>query len=142
MSVITTIYNALETNERLQALLAQSSIDPTKKAIFDEWADWQTDFPYMVLSFSFGLGDHWGKNESILNIDIFTENDTITAEEIKQTCLFAIDQKTFQDPIDGAYIRCYYNRDGFIVEPDPNISHWNLELSLHHWRNSLIKERQ
>ena len=139
MSVINTIYNILQQDEALGLLLANSSIDETKKAIYDEWADWETNFPYMVLSFSFVEGSHWGKNNTILNIDIFTMSNTVLAEEIKNLCILAIDRKIFQDQDDGAHIRVYYNRDGFIVEPDDNITHWNLEFSLHHWRNRLIK---
>lgn len=138
MSIIKAVYDHLEQDPTLRGLLAMSSIDPTKKAIFDEWADWQTNFPYMVLSFSFSEGNHWAKNETILNIDIFTESDTVTAEEIKQACIFALDRQTIIDQTDGAQVRFYYNRDGFIVEPTPNISHWNLEFSLHHWRKSFI----
>ena len=139
MSVITTIYNTLQQDEALGLLLANSSIDNTKKAIYDEWADWETNFPYMVLSFSFSEGNHWAKNETILNIDIFTMSNTVLAEEIKELCILAIDRKIFTDQSDGAHIRVYYNRDGFIVEPDDNITHWNLEFSLHHWRNNFIK---
>ena len=139
MSVISAVYNHLEQDPKLRTLLADSSIDPSKKEVYDEWADNYTTFPYMVLSFSFGVGESWGKNETILNIDIFTESHTVLAEEIKDACIFAIENQTIIDPIDGAYIRIYYNRDGFIVEPEENISHWNVEFALHHWRNSLIK---
>lgn len=139
MSVITTIYDVLETNLKLRGLLAQSSIDPSKKAIYDEWADNRTTFPYIVMSFSFAVGESWGKNETIMNLDIFTESNSVLAEEIRDACVFALEMKAFTDPTDGAYIRCYYNRDGFIVEPDENVTHWNLEFALHHWRNSLIK---
>lgn len=139
MSVITTIYDALETYPRIRELLNNSSIDPSKKAIYDEWADNRTSFPYVVMSFSFGVGEHWGKNETILNLDIFTDTNNILAEEIKDACVFALDQQTFIDSTDGAYVRCYYNRDGYIVEPDEQISHWNVEFALHHWRNSLIQ---
>lgn len=139
MSVITTLYTTLESDERIGALLGQSTIDPTKKAIYDEWADNYTNFPYMVLSFSFTSGDHWGKNITTLNIDIFTEGDTVKAEDIKEACIFAIDRKTVQDPHDGAYIRCYYDTDAIISEPTPNITHWNMVFTLHHWRNEFIR---
>ena len=138
MSIITAVYEHLEQDATLRTLLAMSSIDNTKKAIFDEWADWQTEFPYMVLSFSFTEGNHWAKNETILNIDVFTESDTVTAEEIKQACIFALDRQTITDTTDGAQVRAYYNRDGFIVEPTPNVSHWNIEFGLYHWRNGFI----
>lgn len=139
MSVITTIYDVLEADLELRKRLNNSSIDPTKKAIYDEWADNRTEFPYLVMSFSFGVGDHWGKNETILNLDIFTESNSVLAEEIRDACVFALERQTFIDQTDGAFIRCYYNRDGFIVEPDEQVSHWNVEFALHHWRNSLIQ---
>lgn len=139
MSVITTIHDALQEDDLLKGLLNNSSIDPSKKAIYDEWADNRTEFPYLVMSFSFGVGEHWGKNETTLNLDIFTYSNTVEAEQIKDACVFALERQTFVDQTDGAYIRCYYNRDGYIVEPDEQVSHWNVEFALHHWRNSLIQ---
>ena len=140
MSVNSSIYAHLEADERLRELLAQSSINPSKKAIYEELAESETTFPYMVLSFSFGLGDHYAKNESILNIDIFSYSNSVQAEDIKEACIFALDRQTIVDTTDGAYIRCYYNRDGIIVEPTENVTHWNLEIALHHWRNGLINK--
>lgn len=140
MSVITTIYNALETDTRLRTLLAMSSIDPTKIAIYDEWADHETNFPYLCMTFSMQLSDAhaFGKQETLLNLDIFTYSNSIMAEDIKEACIFALDRQTKVDETDGAYIRAYYNRDGQITEPTDEITHWNVEFSLHHWRNNFI----
>lgn len=139
MSVITTIYNVLETDGRLRALLADSVINPTKKAIYEEWADETAAFPYMNLSFSFTVSDdHFAKNETSFTIDIFTESDSLRAEDIKNACIMALDHRTFDDPEDGAHIRVYYNRDAIITEQTPKITHWLVEFSLHHWRNTFI----
>jgi hypothetical protein len=138
MSVITTVYKVLEADPRLRALLADSTIDPTKKAIYEEWADHEATMPYMNLTYSFAMGDHFAKDESLLNIDIFTESNTVQAEDIKEACIFALDRQTLVDETDGAFIRCYYNRDGIITEPTDGISHWNVEITLIHWRNNFI----
>jgi hypothetical protein len=139
MSVITAIYDHLSTDDRLNTLLGQSSIDPTRKAIYEEWADHETGFPYMNLTYSFGMGEHWAKDETLLNIDIFTESDSMKAEDIKEACIFSLDRQTIMDESDGAFIRCYYNRDGIITEPADGITHWNIEFTLMHWRQGFIR---
>lgn len=139
MSIITTIYNHLVADDRLNSLMARSSLDPNKPAIYDEWATNETTFPYLCLSFSLGNSDvHFAKQETLLNIDIFTETNSILAEDITEACIFSLDRQTIIDEHDGALIRCYYNRDGQITEPTDGITHWNIELSLYHWRNSFI----
>lgn len=139
MGIISTIYNVLVGDDRINNLLARSDINPAQPAIYEEWAIDTTAFPYMVLSFSTLTSDHWAKNETIINCDIFTYSNSIAAEDIKEAVIFALDRRTFIAPADGRYIRCYYNRDGFIVEPMENITHVNLEIATHHWRNDFIK---
>jgi hypothetical protein len=140
VSIITAIYNHLVNDTRLDSLLTRSSLDPTKPAIYDEWATNETNLPYLCLSFSLGNSEiHFAKQETLLNIDIFTETNSILAEDIKEACIFALDRQTIIDDSDGAFIRCYYNRDGQITEPADGITHWNIEISLHHWRNSFIQ---
>lgn len=138
MSIINTIYNVLAEDTRINELLARSDLNPAKPAIYEEWATETTSFPYMVLSFSTITGDHWAKNETIINCDIFTYSNSLEAEDIKEALIFALDRQTFTDEKDGRFIRCYYNRDGFIVEPMENISHVNLEIAAQHWRNDFI----
>ena len=139
MSIINTIYDVLASDERINTLLARSDINPAQPAIYEEWAINTTAFPYMVLSFSTITGDHWAKNETVINCDIFSYSNSIAAEDIKEAVIFALDRRTFTDESDGRFIRCYYNRDGFIVEPMENITHVNLEIAAQHWRNDFIK---
>jgi hypothetical protein len=139
MSIINAIYNKLVNDSRINELLARSSLNPLKPAVYEEWAENETNFPYLCLSFSFGNSEtHFAKQETLLNIDIFTESNSILAEDIKEACIFALDRQTIIDDSDGAFIRCYYNRDGMITEPTDGISHWNIEISLYHWRNNFI----
>lgn len=139
MSVAQTIYDVLANDSRLQSILAPNSLAPTKLAIYEEWADRETQFPYLVYSLSYNEGDHFAKQDTVLNLDIFTWTNTIQAEDIKEACIFALDRQIIKDPTDGALIRLYYSRDGFIVEPADYITHWNLEFNVYHWRDDFIK---
>jgi hypothetical protein len=138
MSVFNTIYDALQNAPNVTGLLAESEYNPTKPAIYEEWASEYTQFPYMVYTISHSEGDHWAKQDSVLNLDIFTEGDTVTAEKIKNECIKVIDRQIFKDQETGANVRIYYSRDGIITEPTPKITHWNLEFSLRHWRKDFI----
>jgi hypothetical protein len=139
MSVITTLYNALESNTDLQTVLANSTINPEKKAIYDHWADNQTPLPYIVIRFDFGTSSHWAKRETSLIIDIFTDGDTVQAEDIRNMVVNILDRNVLEDETDGTKIRCYLNGDRLLDETEGDeISHWNIEFNLHHWRNSFI----
>ena len=139
MSVSKAIHDILQADSRLQTLLNENELDPTKKAIYEEWAYRETNFPYMVYSLSFAEGNHFAKQDSVLNLDIFTWSNTVQAEDIKEACIFALDRQTITDPTDGAQLRIYYSRDGFIVEPVDYVTHWNLEFSVFHWRDGFIQ---
>jgi hypothetical protein len=138
MSVAGAIYTALQSDSRLKTLLAPHDLDPTKIAVYEEWAERETHFPYVVYSLSYNEGIHFAKQDSVLNLDIFTWSNTVQAEDIKEACIFALDRHTIIDPDDGAQLRIYYSRDGFIVEPADYITHWNLEFNVFHWRNDFI----
>jgi hypothetical protein len=139
MSIITTLYNALEADEDLQSILANSTINPERKAIYDHWADNETLKPYIVIRFDFGESYHWAKRETILTVDIFTDGDTVQAEQIRNLVILKLDREIFIDPDDGAFIRCYLNGDRMLDETEGDeITHWNIEFNLHHWRNSFI----
>jgi hypothetical protein len=139
MSVITTLYNALEADPDLREILADSTINPEKKAIYDHWADNETLMPYIVISFNFGDSYHWAKRETALTVDIFTYGDTVQAEQIKDMVITRLDREILIDETDGAYIRCYLNADRPLDEAEADdITHWNIDFSLHHWRNSFI----
>lgn len=139
MSVLTTLYTTLESDPTLRTILADSTINPTKKAIYDHWADNETLMPYIVISFDFGESFHWAKRETLLTVDIFTEGDTVQAETIRNLVILRLDREILTDPDDGAFIRCYLNGDRLLDEPDGDeVSHWNVEFSLHHWRNGFI----
>jgi hypothetical protein len=138
MSIAQAISDVLQADSRLKTLLAPHSLDPTKLAIYEEWAERETQFPYMAYSLSYTEGMHYAKQDTVLNLDIFTWTNSIQAEDIKEACIFALDRHTITDPTDGALIRIYYSRDGFIVEPADYITHWNLEFNVYHWRNDFI----
>jgi hypothetical protein len=138
VSVAGAIYTKLATDDRLITLLAKSDIKPDSPAIFEEWAERETSFPYVVYSISYNEGFHFAKQDTVLNLDIFTWSNTVKAEDIKEACIFALDRQIITDPDDGAQLRIYYSRDGFIVEPTDQISHWNLEFTVFHWRNDFI----
>jgi hypothetical protein len=140
MSIITTLYNALETDTELKSILANSTINPEKKAIYDHWADNETLKPYIVIQFDFGESYHWAKRETLLTVDIFTDGDTVQAEHIRNLVILRIDREILIDPEDGAFIRCYLNGDRPIDEAEADeITHWNIDFSLHHWRNSFVQ---
>lgn len=138
MSVAQVIHDALVNDSRVTSLIAPHSLDPTKWAVYEEWAERETQFPYIVYSLSYHEGMHFAKQDSILNLDIFTWSNTVQAEDIKEACIFALDRQIIKDPTDGANIRLYYSRDGFIVEPADYITHWNLEFNVFHWRDDFI----
>jgi len=136
---MTTLYNVLENDINLNNILANSTINPEKKAIYDHWADSETLLPYIVIRFDFGASSHWAKRETALIIDVFTDGDTIQAEEIRNIIIFKLDRNVFEDQTDGSKIRCYLNGDRLLDETEgEQIAHWNIDFSLHHWRDSFI----
>lgn len=138
MTVAQVVYDALTNDPIIQSLLANSSTDPTKKAIYEEWANREANYPYLCYTLSNAESDHFAKAETLLNLDIFTWSDTITADKIAKQCEFIFARQELTDPEDGAVIRCYYNRDGFVTEPTDQVIHHNSEFSLYYWKKDFM----
>lgn len=137
MSVITTIYNALAENPVLNNSLARHKLTKTKPAIYEQWAAEGTEKPYICLNFFFGDSFHWGRSEAAINIDIFTDGDTIRAEAIRNQVIRILDKRTLPDA-EESEIRCFLTNDSIIPEDNPQICHWNIEIQAIFWRNSFI----
>jgi hypothetical protein len=136
-SVQKTIYNHMINYLPLTVHLANSTIDDTKPAIYEEWAPSDTPMPYINVRYDYAEGFHWAKRDVTLYLDIFTGKDTILLENIKNECLNCLDRvKIFSD--NDVMVRSYSVRDSSVNEPDPNVEHWSMEFVCYYWRKEFI----
>jgi hypothetical protein len=138
-SIQTAIYDHLMNYQPLTDLLGKSTINPLLPAIYDDWAPENTPMPYVNLTYSYNVSFHFAKIEATLNVDIFTEKDTVLAEEIRNNCLLILDRANLILENDSL-VRIHYRADGQIFEPIQNITHWNLEFLVVYWRKEYIKD--
>ncbi|MHA1302193.1 MAG: hypothetical protein ACTSPI_00635 [Candidatus Heimdallarchaeaceae archaeon] len=135
--VISTINNILIEDSVLEAKLSKTSWGAV--AIYESWAERESKYPYVVLSWRFIPGDHWAKREGYLTCDIFTKgSSSIEAEDIKDRIVELLDKRLFSADESGK-IRCYLNNDMIIPDEEPDICHWNIEFSVIYWRKAFIE---
>lgn len=139
MSIQTDIYNVLASQSDLENLLAASTINPEKPAIYEDWAPEDTPMPYINLTFQTVEGNHWGKRDTKLFVDIFTDQDSTNAEIIKNNVISAIDRKKI-DLSDGDKARVHSDGDRAITEAEPGVVHWEVEFSVYYWRKAWLNE--
>ena len=138
MSIQTAVYQKLATDEALQALLAVSTINPDKPAIYEIWAPQDTPMPYINLSYSTSEANHWAKRNTAFYVDIFSDQDSTQAEAIKNRVLKILDRQRIQLENDHK-ARVYSDRDGMVTEPAPGVVHWEMTFSLIYWRKTFIE---
>lgn len=137
-SIQSAIYDHMANYLPLTVLLANSTIDETKPALYEEWAPSETPMPYINLRYRFTEGDiHWAKRAATLFVDIFTEKDSNLTELIRNECMNCLDrEKLYAD--NEVQIRIYSMRDGSAFEPDQNVIHWSMEFICFYWRKEFI----
>lgn len=138
MSVLNTVYNALEADEYLNTMLAANKLRGSAPAIYETWAAENTELPYVCLSYVFTTSDHWAKRSIAVSIDVFTASDSLQAENIKDRIIEILDRSVLQDNEDRE-VRCYLDNDNILEEDDPQICHWHLEFEAIVWRNGFIE---
>lgn len=138
MSLPTLIYNALAGNGNLDALLARHKLAKEKPAIYEQWAAADTDKPYICLLYSFGDSYHWARTEASVTIDIFTQGDTLKAEAIRNQVIRTLDKQKISGDGEESDVRLFLQSDSIIVEDDPQICHWNIEIGAVFWRNDFV----
>jgi hypothetical protein len=139
MSLLNTVYERLAGNVKLGGLLAKHNLSMNKPAIYEQWAAPDTAKPYICMTYFFGDSYHWARSETAINIDVFTAGDTVTAEAIRNQVIKLLDQATLKGQ-DGeeSDVRCFLSNDSIIIEDNPKICHWNIEIMALFWRNELI----
>lgn len=139
MSIQTAIYSRLAGSEQLRGLLAASTINPAQPAIYEQWAPPDTPMPYINLTYATNEGSHWGKRDTTLIIDIFTDKDSTNAEAIKNKLLTILDRQKI-DLEHEHQARVHSNRDQQIQEPEPYVTHWEIEFSVYYWRKAWLAD--
>jgi hypothetical protein len=139
MSLLTTVHGALTTNLKLNSLLARHKLAITKPAVYEQWAAEDTAKPYICLRYTFGDSYHWARSETLVNIDIFTDGDTVKAEAIRNQVIRILDKQTIADG-DESDVRFFLENDAIIEEDNPSICHWNLEMKAIFWRQGFIED--
>lgn len=138
MSVITTMFNILSSDQDLRSLLGRHSLAPDYAAIYDRWVIEDAPMPYIVLSWGFQVGDTPTKMDSSIVMDIFTNgSSTIMAETIRDRLRALLDENVFFSEGEGT-VRTHYLRDGNVQEPEDDVVHWMIEFRVIYWDASLI----
>jgi hypothetical protein len=135
MSIQTAIFQTLAADTTLGGLLALSTIDGTQPALYERWAPENTPMPYINLSYSTIEGDHWAKREATLVVDIFSDQDSINAEAIKNRVIKILNRQIIELENENN-ARVHYNNDSQIDEPTPAVHHWSIEFSIIYWRKT------
>lgn len=141
MSVQQEIYNILAADPFLIEELAKSILPGAelKPAIYETWPANNAPMPYVICSYTFPPGQlHWAQVAGSLNIDVFAEDST-QAENIKNRVMELLHFKQINTEAEG-YIKIYLGgNDGEILEPEPEVCHWNTTYDVKFWRRHLIK---
>jgi hypothetical protein len=135
------VYSLLAGNAELNALLARSSIEGAEQqpAIYDAWPGENAAMPYIICSWQFPEGNHWAQVKASLDLDIYTSGgDTTEAEAIKDLCLKILAWEQINTPGEGQINIYFGGNDGELQEPDPQVTHWNINFLVKYWRQSLI----
>lgn len=137
--VIEILNKVLINDDDLKELLAEAAWGGGDPAIYDTWAEQDVEFPYVIITYNFPVGNHWAKKSGIFNVDIFTKgNSSVEAEKIKERIAELWDRKQFSSDESGPGIRPYLDVDGIIPEDTPEIVHWNMQFNIVFWRKAFI----
>jgi hypothetical protein len=138
MSIQTAVYLALANDPTLGSLLNTSTINPEKPAIYEVWAPQDTPMPYINLTYTTAEGNHWGKRNATLFVDIFSDSDSIQAEAIRNRVLKILDRQTLELENNHS-ARVHSDRDTLVTDTTPRITHWEMEFSIYYWRKTWIE---
>jgi len=109
-------------------------------AVYQSWAERESVFPYIVLTWTFREGIHWGRRDGTLIIDIFTKgNSIIEAEGIRNDIVELLDRQIF-DTDEGGRVRCYFDNDGIIPDENPEVCHLSMDFTVRFWRKWFIEK--
>lgn len=141
MSAKKEIYNLLAADNTLNGMLARSVIRGAEDlpAVYDTWPGDNAKMPYIICSWRFPEGAHWAQVAANLDLDIYTNSgDTTEAETIKNQCLKVLVWQRIQNDTEG-HISVYFGgNDEELPEPEPEITHWNVNFLVKFWRQGLI----
>jgi hypothetical protein len=139
MSVHTAIYKAIAASTEIKELLASSTLNAAAPAIYEAWAPPDTPMPYINLTLSTAEGSHWAKRDTALAVDIFSDQDSTQAEEIKNAVVKTLNRRKIE--LENGYkARLHYDSDEIIEEPTPEVVHWEITFSVYYFEdlNELI----
>jgi len=133
------VINKIAINDPLLiAMVAKASWGAA--AIYDDWQEMENKYPCIVITWSTAEGNHWGRRDSLVDFDIFTQgNSGVIAEDIKDRIIELYDQQIFESDESGP-IRMYLGSDFKTPEDTPKIIHWNVQFKAIHWRKSFISQ--
>lgn len=131
-TVVTTINQVLINDGTLGAMLSKTTWN--KSAVYENWAEKEVKFPYVVVRWESVPGNHWAKRVSMLYVDIIGEgNSSIEVENIKNRIIGLLDMQRFESDESGQ-IRVYLGGDYNYPEDTPEVIHWNLDFEVIWWR--------
>lgn len=135
--VITAINLALINDSELGNLVGKNSFGDV--AIYDNWAEEEREFPYVVLSWAFDESYHWGRRKGLLEVDIFTRgSSSVEAENIRDRIVEILDRQKFESEQSGK-ISCYL-ADENIIPDIPDVTHWKVRFDIYFWRKGFINK--
>jgi len=138
MSIEQAIYDVLSNDTELSGLLARSSFNTLKPAIYEAWASDETEMPYINLTYTTVEADHWGKRDTTLLVDIFTNSDSTVTEAIKNRVITILDRQKLT--LEGDHIaRIHSDNETQILEDTSLVLHWEIEFSILYWRKNWIE---
>jgi hypothetical protein len=141
MSAKKEVYSLLTANAELVAMLAKSNIPGSEAlpAIYDVWPGENAPMPYIICSWSFPEGRHWAQVAGNLDLDIYTNSgDTTEAETIKNKALEVLAWQRIRNATEGQINIYFGGFDEEIPEPEPQVTHWQINFLVKFWRQNLI----
>jgi hypothetical protein len=82
--------------------------------------------------------DHWGKRDTTLLVDIFTNSDSTVTEAIKNRVITILDRQKLT--LEGDHIaRIHSDNEMQILEDTSLVLHWEIEFSILYWRKNWIE---
>jgi hypothetical protein len=131
MNVQKILFQTLGDCADVTAELAASEINPAAPAIYDNWAQEWSEYPFIVCGFSTEYSQPY-KSITRLELDLYTERDQQRANMIMQRVIGCLNNKKLFDET-GAYYRFYYEGDGEVLTVDETITNWNAAFTLVCW---------
>lgn len=138
MSEVKQVIFDLLNQDVLRIRLAKNPID-NSLALYEIFAPPSAPLPYVVYYVEEINSDtHFGRNNGSVSFEIYTQDSTTIANEIKEAIIGILDQQ--RTPINGDDNHLYfdYTRDNLAFSAEEDVIHDHVEFSFFYWRNTFI----